>query len=236
MKMYKSGIFALAACMAVGMFAGCSKKTANDTANKDATKVETKDNKNTSKDAAKEPAKDAAKEPAKDNSQLVGKLAIVEDESLDKVDSLKPADAKEVQKPSDLKKGELVVVKSVEGDLAYVEVLRPAEKADEKCVGYIPVANLKTDVSEADIKDNAKVAVIKADGVKTYDKKDGKENNIQLKQNQLVNIVSMDNDWVQVKQSGQDFWLKASDLGFDLSDYAKAQAGVHYDFEKPFTK
>lgn len=162
----------------------------------------------------------------------IGKIALVMDSNLEKVKEVETEKKEDLQKPIDLKIGEIAYVKSIYGNLAYVVLLRPMEPQAIDSVGYIPIDNLKFDYTSEEMRKGSIYCHIIKDNTPIYNELNG--NQIGTIDSQYTMIEKRQENWALVSQKGgaQSVWINEENVDYDFSKFVEDTKNKEYDFEK----
>lgn len=168
----------------------------------------------------------------KNKSNKIGKVALVIDSDLEAVKKVANEQKKDFQQPMNLKIGEIAYIRNVYEDFAYIVLLRPMEPQYEDSVGYIPLANLKFDYTQEDMKENAIYCRIIKDNTAIYEEPNGKK--IGTIESQYTMVENRQNDWVLLSQKGgaESVWVNEKEIDYDFTRFAEDVKNKEYDFEK----
>lgn len=166
------------------------------------------------------------------DEKKIGEIALIIDSNLEKVKEVETEKNLDLQKPMDLKIGEIAYVRNSYENLAYVVLLRPMEPREVDSVGYIPLDNLKFDYTPEEIKEESIYCHIIKDNIPIYKEPNGKE--IGTIDSQYTMIEKRQENWVLVSQKGgaESGWVREENIDYDFSKFVEDVKDEEYDFEK----
>lgn len=129
---------------------------------------------------------------------------------------------KDKETPKELKKGEVGIIYKAEGDLLYVDLIRPVGDAIEDwsfAMGYIPKKNVILNPRPEELESKTKIYHLRNEEILFEDSKTGEK--YKLPGNEYVESIKKEKDRVLIEMAGgaNPAWVSREYLDFELEHF-----------------